>query len=149
MAKADDYYEGIPDEQLVASTEEQMQNLRDAVTYITTDKVRFPGKMYVVFANLYEFTDGDGDVDVCPGADLVGYHYDLSSPSIKERAFDTSTNMIFMGEAFCGHDYGRADTTSVCYREPDAELWFDASCFHPNDAGHGAIADLFQSTIEE
>ncbi|GDX79756.1 hypothetical protein LBMAG42_15670 [Deltaproteobacteria bacterium] len=157
---ADDYYEGIPDETLIASTEEEMQNLRDAVTWITTDKARFPGQMYVVFANLYEFTDGEGDVDACPGADFVGYHYDLANPSIEERiawmqeemlriAVDTNTDMIFLGETFCGHGYNRADASNVCYRGPDTELYFDESCFHPNDAGHTALAGLFETTIEE
>lgn len=145
---------------LFASTEKEMQNLRDAVTWITTDKTRFPGKMYVVFANMYEFTDGFGEVEACPGADLVGYHYDLSNAQIAERlawmqgemlsiAVDTETDMIFLGEAFCGHGYNADDASGRCYRGADSPLWFDESCFHPNNDGHDAIAGLFQSTIEE
>ncbi len=125
-----------------------------------TDKERFPGKFYVVFANVYEFTDGFGDVDACPGADLAGYHYDLGSPIIQDLlasiqqeylqiAADTQTDMIFLGEAFCGHGYNRDDTTGRCYRDPTAELWFDESCFHPNNTGHGEIATLFSRTIEQ
>jgi lysophospholipase L1-like esterase len=160
FALADDYYEGVPEADLIASTEKEMQNLRDAVTWITTDKTRFPGKMYVVFANMYEFTDGFGEVEACPGADLVGYHYDLSNAQIAERlawmqgemlsiAVDTETDMIFLGEAFCGHGYNADDASGRCYRGADSPLWFDESCFHPNNDGHDAIAGLFQSTIEE
>jgi lysophospholipase L1-like esterase len=155
---ADDYYAGVPPETLREQTESEARKLRDAVTWITTDKTRFPGRMYVVFANVYEFTDGMGDVDACPGADMVGYHYDLGSPGIEELlaytqqeylqiAVDTQTDMIFMGEAFCGHGYNRDDASGRCYRDPAAELWFDESCFHPNNTGHGEIAKLFSSTI--
>lgn len=160
FALADDYYEGLSEAELAASTEKEMQNIRDAITWLTTDKTRFPGRMYVVFANLYEFTDGFGEVEACPGAGLAGYSYDLSNRQIVERiawmqtelltiAADTGTDMIFMGEAFCGHGYNAADATGACYRGADAALWFDETCFHPNNDGHDAIAGLFESTIEE
>ncbi len=157
---AEDYYAAVPAADLRAAIEEAVTDLRDAITWVTTDKVRFPGKVYVVFANLYEFTDGFGDVDACPGADFVGIHYDLGAPIIAELiafeqvehlkiATETQTDMIFLGEAFCGHGYNLSRADGRCYRDADAELWFDASCFHPNNAGHDAIAGLFQSTIEQ
>ena len=160
FALADDYYAGLTEDELRAQTEDAMQLLRDAVTMIKTDKERFPGQMYVVFANLYEFTDGFGNVDACPGAEFAGYHYDLSSPIIEELlawqqeemlriSVDTQSDMIFMGEAFCGHGYNRDDATGLCFRDASAELWFDETCFHPNNTGHGEIAKLFESTISQ
>lgn len=152
--------EGRSTEELWAQVYDYMQLMRDAVTWMTEDPTRFPNGIYVVFANLYEFTDSLGDVASCPGAESVGYSWDLSAPELVEMinwsqeeymhiAVDTQTDMIFMGESFCGHGYNRDDTTGRCYRAPDADLWFDLTCFHPNDLGHTAIADLFQSVIEE
>ncbi len=155
---ADDYFAGLPEEELWASSAGTVQKLRDALVWLTTDKERFPGQMYVVFANLYEFTDGFGDVRACPGADLVGYDYDLAASALAEQiawqqeellrvSVETGTDMIFMGEAFCGHGYNRSRTDGRCYRDAAAELWFDESCFHPADAGHDGIFTLFQRTI--
>ena len=66
-------------------------------------------------------------------------------------AVQFQVDVVFMAEAFCGHGWvatgENADTDNVCYRGPDAELWFDKSCYHPSDAGHQALYELFQSVI--
>ena len=147
-------------EELWAQVYDYMQLMRDAVEWMTGDPTRFPNGIYVVFANLYEFTDSLGDVASCPGAEAAGYNWDLAGPELVEMinwsqeefmhiAVDTQTDMIFLGENFCGHGYNRDDATGRCYRAPDADLWFDLTCFHPNDLGHTAIADMFESVIEE
>lgn len=62
-------------------------------------------------------------------------------------------DLVWMLENFCGHGYvatgPNADPKAVCYLGPDAELWFDDTCTHPNDAGHGAIFNMFRAVIEE
>ncbi|MBT9558220.1 MAG: hypothetical protein IV100_19460 [Myxococcales bacterium] len=62
-------------------------------------------------------------------------------------------DMVMMLEQFCGHGFVAtgpdADTTNRCYKGPDAELWFDITCFHPSEAGHQAIFEMFKATIEE
>ena len=64
-------------------------------------------------------------------------------------AVQTQSDMLFLLESFCGHGYKREDPTSVCYRGPDAELWFDISCIHPNPTGHQVIADMFMNVVLE
>ena len=60
---------------------------------------------------------------------------------------------VWVLEHFCGHGYvaagGTPDPNNHCYREDDPTLWFDASCTHPNDAGHEALFRLFRDVIEE
>ena len=147
-------------DELWALVTDYMGLVREAVTWMTEDPERFPNGVYVVFANLYEFTDALGNVDACPGAAEVGYDWDIGGDEITEMmnysqeefmsiAVDTNTDMLFMGEAFCGHGYNADEPTSRCYRGPDSELWFDLTCFHPNDTGHVALGQLFRSVIEE
>ena len=62
---------------------------------------------------------------------------------------DNDTDMLFLLENFCGHGYNRDDPGGRCYRGPDAELWFDLTCIHPNPTGHQVIADMFMSVILE
>ncbi len=96
------------------------------------------GKVYVVLANIYDFTDGMGDfaaVGCGPGVNI--------SPSAVATAFDgwngvMSTNIGKVGGAlydmhadFLGHGYNNTDASQV---------WYDsASCLHPNALGHDAI----------
>ncbi len=60
---------------------------------------------------------------------------------------------VWVLEHFCGHGYVAAgrepDMSNHCYRPEDPTLWFDASCTHPNDAGHAALFRLFKDVIEE
>ncbi len=54
-----------------------------------------------------------------------------------------------MLESFCGHGFYAGDPTNECYRGPDAEVWFDATCIHPNPAGHAAISDMVLDVVGE
>jgi len=60
---------------------------------------------------------------------------------------------VWVLEHFCGHGYVAAgrepDVENRCYRPDDPTLWFDASCTHPNDAGHQALFQLFRDVIAE
>lgn len=156
----EDYYAGIPEDELWPVVYNYMQLMREAVAWMTDDPTKFPNGIYVVFANLYEFTDALGNVDACPGADSLGFDYDLAAPTLVDMitysqeeyasiAVETGTDLMFMGEAFCGHGYNAADTSGRCYRGAESELWFDLTCFHPNGTGHTEIAELFESVVEE
>jgi lysophospholipase L1-like esterase len=156
----EDYHEGIPVEELWTTVEGEVQLLREALSWVKTDKDRFPGEMYVIFANLFEFTDGEGNVDACPGAASLGYTYDLSAPDLQAMiqyyqeqymsiAVETQSDMVFMGEGFCGHGYNSTDTAGPCYRPDNQDVWFDLTCFHPNDDGHVATAEMMLSVVDE
>jgi lysophospholipase L1-like esterase len=96
------------------------------------------GKVYVVAANIYDFTDGMGDfatVKCGPGANV--------SASMDQMVFSAwnglgamqlsnhGAYLYDMHADFMGHGYNNADKTQV---------WYDSgSCIHPNAAGHDAI----------
>lgn len=155
-----DGIEGVPAEELWAETEEFVGLLRDAMRWVRAPD-RFPNGVFVVFANMFEFTDGTGDVTACPAAGLAGFGAEWDDPTLladmvvwaneqyMSIAVEYGVDMIFMLEAFCGHGFNFDDPTAPCYRGPDAELWFDLTCIHPNDPGHAAITDLFEAVVAE
>ncbi len=119
---------------------------------------RFPNGVYVVFANPYEYTDGTGDLASCElsavaeldgnwieGAPAVLYFQERFMRAAVTYGFD----LVFSLEHFCGHGFHHDNPASQCYRGPDAELWFDFTCIHPNTQGHAALADLFWATITD
>jgi hypothetical protein len=118
---------------------------------------RFPNGVYVVFANVYEYTDTSGDLASCPAASFSGMSgtWPEGGPAIvhfqerfMEIATATKTDMMFLLEHFCGHGYHRGDASLQCYRGPGAELWFDFTCIHPTPKGHEQIANLFLQVID-
>jgi lysophospholipase L1-like esterase len=130
--------------------------LRAAVDWLQAPG-RFPSGVFIVFANVYEYTDTSGDLASCPTSQAAGMSgsWPTGAPAIvhfqerfMEIATQTKTDMIFLFEHFCGHGYKRNDATLQCYRGPGAELWFDFTCIHPTPKGHEQIANLFLSVID-
>jgi lysophospholipase L1-like esterase len=159
-ALTEGFIDGDATPDLWAETEEFMTLVREAVEWLTGDPTRFPNGIHVILTNLYEFTDATGDVTSCPGAALAGYGSDIEDPALPEMvvwsmeqymsiAVDTGTDMLFLLETFCGHGYNRDDPNGRCYRGPDAELWFDLTCIHPNPRGHEVIAEMFLEVVRE
>jgi len=152
------FQDGTPNADLWLQIEDTMALYREAIEWITSPG-RFPNGVYVIATNLYEYTDASGDVTSCPGAALAGYEA-IEDPALTEMvvwameefmsvAVDTQTDMMFLLEHFCGHGYQRDDPNGRCYRGPDAELWFDLTCIHPNATGHTAMAEMFTDIIVE
>jgi hypothetical protein len=156
-AIVDESIAGDTMEQTLAKVDGAVALLRDAIVYVK-DPVNFPAGSYVVFANNYEFTDGTGEFDSCPGAGLAGYGGVVSAArpafvhaaeEYMRLAVETGTDMIFLLESFCGHGFHAGEADNECYRGAGAETWFDFTCIHPTPAGHEAIAGLFEDTILE
>jgi lysophospholipase L1-like esterase len=157
---AQDAIAGVPMEELWASTEAFVALEREAVEWLT-EPGRFPNGVYVVFANIYEFTDGTADVMSCDVSGLAGFDQPVPNPAeltelilwaneqYMSIAVDTQTDMLFLLETFCGHGFGNEDPESPCYRGPGTPRWFDLTCIHPNPEGHGVIADNFMSIVSE
>lgn|GEM_PF-661976 len=111
---------------------------------------------------------GIGDIDLSglgiSVASLAGYT-EWAHPEVQAEmvvwilneyarvAAEYQVDMIWTLEHFCGHGYVAtgpdADTDNRCYLGPDAALWFDVSCIHPNAAGHAALFEMFKAVIEE
>jgi lysophospholipase L1-like esterase len=157
---AQDAIAGVPLPELTASVEGFVALKREALEWLKQPG-RFPNGVYVVFANIYEFTDGTGDVMSCDVSGLAGFDQPVPNPAeladlilwaneqYMSIAVDTDTDMLFLLETFCGHGFGNEDPTSPCYRGPGTPRWFDLTCIHPNPEGHGVIADNFMSIIDE
>ena len=119
---------------------------------------RFPNGVSVIVANPYEYTDATGDVESCPAAAFAGMegNWIEGAPAVihlHERYMEMSvrhgTDIVFLLEAFCGHGFHHDNPESQCYRGPDAEVWFDFTCIHPNPTGHAVIADMFEAVVAE
>src|SRR6185312_14792047 len=97
------------------------------------------GKVYIVLANIYDFTDGQGDFATV----MCGPGVNISSQAVNtgfgnwNAVLTTNIGKIAGGGLydmhgdFMGHGYNNTDATQV---------WYDsASCIHPNTKGHDAI----------
>jgi lysophospholipase L1-like esterase len=134
---------------------------RQAVHWLVDDPKKFPNGVYVIFGNLYEFTDGTGEVEACDVSGLAGFDQPVPAPDqlaemvvwteeqYMQIAVETGTDMVLMLENFCGHGFNADDPLAPCYRGPGTEVWFDLTCIHPNPTGHQQLADGFMSVVLE
>lgn len=158
---AKDGANGTPIDEVLMKADAFIALMREAVHWFIDDPEKFPNGVFVVFANIYEFTDGTGDLMSCPAAGLGGFDKPwMDVEALKqlvlgineqymEIAVETQTDMIFMLENFCGHGFKAGDPSAPCYRGPDNKTLFDATCIHPTPAGHDVITDLFTAVIDE
>lgn len=152
--------DGATEEELWAQIENAVELERGAVQWLKDPK-NFPNGTHVVFANLYEFTDGTGEVMACDVSGLAGFDQPIPAPDqlaemvvwANEQymaiATETGADMIFLLESFCGHGFNADDPTAPCYRGPGTEIWFDLTCIHPNPTGHQQIADMVMAVVSE
>lgn len=148
---------GLSAADAMAEADKAADLLEDAVEWFK-EPGRFPNGIFVIVANPFEFTDATGDLSSCPMSAFAGLsgNWIEGAPAVihlHERfmkiAVDHGIDLAFSLEHFCGHGYKKDDPSGQCYLGPDAELWFDLTCIHPNPAGHAAIADLFISIVDE
>lgn len=160
-ALAKDGANGKPYDQVLVDAENAVSRMREMAHWLIDDPNKFPNGVFLVFANVYEFTDGTADVTSCPAAGLGGFDKPWAEPQkladlmlwfneqYMEIAVETGTDMTFMLENFCGHGFKADDTMAPCYRGPNQENYFDLTCIHPTPKGHEVITDLFTAVIDE
>ena len=151
---------GMLQDELWLEAEEFVGYMREAVEWLY-EPGRFPNGVFVLFANMYEFTDGTGDVESCDISGLAGFDEPVPYPDelaeiviwaneqFAAIAVENGADMIFMLEDFCGHGFNRDDPSGPCYRGPGVEPWFDLTCIHPNPAGHTHIKDMYLAVVQE
>ncbi len=153
---AQDVAEGTSNEQAAVEIQQVLDYQEEALVWLT-DTSRFPAGSSVVSANVYEFTDATGDLASCELATQLGFGFEIPelreayvwvSEAYMQMAVETNTDMIFLLEHFCGHGFYAGDPDNECYRGDDAEIWFDATCIHPNPTGHAQIAEMFLTVVE-
>lgn len=158
---AQDAVAGVPVPELFVQLEEMVANHEQAIDWLVGDPDKFPNGVFVVNANVYEFTDYTMDLLSCPAAGTAGFSNNPKNPEVllgslrlineeyARIAQESGTDVVFMFENFCGHGFHANDPASPCYRGPDNATWFDFTCIHPNPTGHQALADLFVNVIAE
>jgi lysophospholipase L1-like esterase len=151
---------GVPMADLWTSTQGFVADFEAAIAWIK-EPGRFPNGVYVVYGNMYEFTDGTGDVQSCDVSALAGFDQPVPAPDELKAmviwaneqyariSVDWGVDMTFMLEDFCGHGFASDDPTAPCYRGPNTPQWFDLTCIHPNPAGHQHISDMFMAVVNE
>lgn len=152
--------DGATQQELWEQAIEMIDLKQEAVEWLK-DPAIFPNGNFVVFANIYEFTDGTGEVESCDVSALAGFDEPVPAPEeladvvvwIEEEymriAVETGSDMIFLFEEFCGHGFNHDNPEAPCYRGPGSARWFDLTCTHPNPTGHQEIADMFMAIVNE
>jgi lysophospholipase L1-like esterase len=148
---------GEPADVSLAHMEEKVAILEEILAWLV-DPAHFPGGVAVIFANLYDPTDGEGDFTHCG----IGVSYEdwPALPEVEpvangwylDLAMEYDVDMLDMHGLFLGHGYNNTDTSNPNYCRgctPDCPCprWFDLSCIHPSSDGHEALAGFFLGMI--
>lgn len=151
---------GVPMEDLWMIAEDAVDHMRTSVDWLV-DPTNFPNGHYVVYGNIYEFTDATGEVQSCDLSGLAGFGEPIPPDAnallivawmedqYAQISVETGTDFIFMFEEFCGHGFNADNPEAPCYRGPGNENWFDLTCIHPTPTGHGVLADMFMAVVSE
>ncbi len=160
-ALARDYLDGVELATILEELDAMVAQHEMAIDWLVADPSKFPAGVFVVNANVYEFTDFTMDLLSCPAAGTAGFDSNPDDPNIligslvhineeyMRIAEENGTDVVFMAENFCGHGYHAGDENSPCYRGPGSENWFDFTCIHPTPTGHGELAQMFIDVISE
>jgi lysophospholipase L1-like esterase len=114
------------------------QHLKDELGELTMPGRLGQGHVYVILANIYDFSDGQGDFATIQ----CGPPFNIKA-SVDQMGFDNwngimQTDISAVGQTlydmhadFMGHGYNNTNADQV---------WYDmASCIHPNATGHNQI----------
>ena len=109
---------------------------------------KFPGGCDIFLANIYDPTDGIGDIEHAH-LGLPAWPDGLKVlPLFNGVIFETSQNftnvhLVDMHEAFLGHGIHCRDHRNIHYRKKDPYYWYFENLEDPNDRGYDAIRRLF------
>ncbi len=132
-----------------AGVEHVLANLEEIGAFFG-DAERFPDGAFLAITNVYEPTDGDGQVAECfYGLDLSGFveDFDGLNASSRELAERQGWAWVDLRGHFLGHGYNYDEPTATAYDEDDPTLWLQDDCIHPNPRGHHEIRRLFRSAF--
>jgi lysophospholipase L1-like esterase len=130
------------------ATDDVLANL-ETITRFFHDPVRFPGGAHVAITNVYEPSDGAGQVDECFfGLDLSGVipAFDGLIDDSRAQAERDGWAWVDLRGHFRGHGF-HFDDEGDWYEPEDPTLWFQADCIHPNERGHHEIRRLFMAAF--
>ena len=115
-------------------------------TIITALGERFPGGCQIFLANIYDPTDGIGDMRLAGLPDwpdglriLAAYNDVLRNVAEKH----TNVHLVNLHDAFLGHGIHCAQFWAKHYDSRDPHYWYYVNLEDPNERGYDAIRRLF------
>jgi lysophospholipase L1-like esterase len=157
LAFGEELDEGQTAAEVQEQVDETLELLRDVFVHFD-DASLFSAGVEVIFGNVYEYTDGTGDLGACPTAKILGFAGDYPEMTagyayvnqvMAELAVEFSRDQVFLWEGFCGHGFRSDSPDSPCYRGPETPRWFDGTCIHPNPEGHAALAEMVLAVVDQ
>ncbi len=131
------------------AADQALDNIESIVDFFH-DPARFPDGAWVYITNVYEPTDGVGQVDACFfGLDLSSIVPTFERLGDESRALAESQGwaLIDLRGHFLGHGFHFEDEGDW-YHPDDPTLWFQDDCIHPNVRGHHELRRLFLAAID-
>lgn len=106
----------------------------------------FPGGCHLFVANIYDPTDGDGDIAYAglpawPDGEKVLHAYNNVLSKFADRHSDVT--LIDMRTEFLGHGIHCTQFWHHAYRADDPHYWYWDNLEDPNDRGYDALRRLF------
>ena len=126
---------------------EWVQNFESRLEAIA-DKVRetFPGGCQLFIANIYDPTDGDGDIVFAglpawpEGVQVLAAYNEVLARFAKRHR---DVTLIDMHRDFLGHGIHCTQFWHHAYRARDPHYWYWDNLEDPNDRGYDALRRLF------
>ena len=123
----------------------------EAIVDFFQDPARFPDGTWIHLTNIYDPTDGLGQVADCfYGLDLSAMLPDLEL--INDGSLDLAVAQgwawVDLRGHFLGHGFLHAEPAIPEHDPDDASLWFQEDCIHPNPRGHHELRRLFLAAID-
>jgi lysophospholipase L1-like esterase len=127
-----------------------LDNLRTIGEFFS-DEQRFPDGAYLAITNVYEPTDGEGQVEECfYGLDLSVFIEDFEGLNDASRALaeEQGWAWVDLRGHFLGHGFHHDNAAVDAYDAADPSLWLQDDCIHPNVRGHHELRRLFRSAFD-
>ena len=109
-------------------------------------EARFPGGCHIFLANIYDPTDGVGDIENAglpawkDGLEILSAYNAVIARCAERHA---SVHLVDIHDTFLGHGIHCKKPWSRNYRANDPHYWYYANLEDPNDRGYDAMRRLF------
>jgi hypothetical protein len=114
----------------------------------------FPGGCEIFLANIYDPTDGVGDIENCGlplprWPDGVKILTEMNAAIERTAAARKNVRLVDIRAAFLGHGIHCRDKGNAYYHPDDPSYWYYDNLEDPNEIGYDAIRRLFLAKIAE
>jgi lysophospholipase L1-like esterase len=113
---------------------------------ISAIEQRFPGGCHIFLANIYDPTDGAGDIQRAglpawpDGKRVLAAYNDVIQRTLERHK---NVHLVNLHDAFLGHGLHCGEFWSRHYDSRDPHYWYYANLEDPNERGYDAIRRLF------